>query len=117
MLGVLVLVEVLLLGRGHVADRRASVSAPATGGADNVAALGKSLFTTYLFPFEATSALLVIAVVGAVVLARRHARPSRQGADRVGPRSAEARRRTRACAGDAASVATSTTRGSKAASR
>jgi hypothetical protein len=33
--------------------------------------LGKSVYTTYLFPFEATAALLVIAVVGAVVLARR----------------------------------------------
>jgi hypothetical protein len=37
----------------------------------DVAALGKSVFTTYLFAFEITSALLVIAVVGAVVLARR----------------------------------------------
>jgi hypothetical protein len=33
--------------------------------------LGKSVYTTYLFPFEATAALLIIAVVGAVVLARR----------------------------------------------
>jgi len=49
-----------------------SVAGPATGqpGGD-VAALGRSVFTTYLFPFEATAALLVIAVVGAVVLARR----------------------------------------------
>jgi len=38
---------------------------------DNVYVLGRSLFTTYLYAFEATSALLVIAVVGAVVLARR----------------------------------------------
>ena len=29
------------------------------------------MYTTYLFPFEATAALLIIAVVGAVVLARR----------------------------------------------
>jgi NADH-quinone oxidoreductase subunit J len=36
-----------------------------------VALLGRSVYTTYLFPFEATAALLVIAVVGAVVLARR----------------------------------------------
>jgi len=36
-----------------------------------VGVMGKSLYTTYLFPFEATSALLIIAVVGAVVLARR----------------------------------------------
>ena len=37
----------------------------------STASSGKSLFTTYLFAFEATAALLVIAVVGAVVLARR----------------------------------------------
>jgi hypothetical protein len=36
-----------------------------------VAALGRSVFTTYLFPFEITAGLLIIAVVGAVVLARR----------------------------------------------
>jgi NADH-quinone oxidoreductase subunit J len=46
------------------------VAGPDTG-APNVNLLGKSLYTTYLFPFEATAALLVIAVVGAVVLARR----------------------------------------------
>jgi len=39
--------------------------------AANVAQLGESLFTTYLFAFEVTSVLLVIAVVGAVVLARK----------------------------------------------
>jgi len=33
--------------------------------------LAKALFTRYLLPFEATSVLLVIAVVGAVVLARK----------------------------------------------
>ena len=37
----------------------------------NVNQLGQSLFTTYLFAFEVTSVLLVIAVVGAVVLARK----------------------------------------------
>ena len=37
---------------------------------DNVTQLGRSIFTSYLFPFEITSVLLVIAVVGAVVLAR-----------------------------------------------
>jgi NADH-quinone oxidoreductase subunit I len=50
-----------------------------------VAQLGKQLFTTYLFAFEATAALLVIAVVGAVVLARRPPCPShgRPGASRA----------------------------------
>jgi NADH-quinone oxidoreductase subunit J len=47
----------------------------------DVAALGRAVFTTYLFPFEATAALLVIAVVGAVVLARRPGRASPHDAD------------------------------------
>jgi NADH-quinone oxidoreductase subunit J len=50
--------------QGHVT---ASASSPS----GEPAQLGKQLFTTYLFAFEATAALLVIAVVGAVVLARR----------------------------------------------
>ena len=37
----------------------------------NVERVATSLFTDFLWPFEITSALLVIAVVGAVVLARR----------------------------------------------
>jgi NADH-quinone oxidoreductase subunit J len=37
----------------------------------DVEQLGESLFTDYLFAFEVTSVLLVIAVVGAVVMARR----------------------------------------------
>ncbi len=36
--------------------------------------LGRSIFTTYLWAFEITAGLLVIAVVGAVVLARRPSR-------------------------------------------
>jgi NADH-quinone oxidoreductase subunit J len=40
-------------------------------GVADVNQLGESLYTTYLFAFEATSVLLVIAVVGAVVLSRR----------------------------------------------
>ncbi len=41
------------------------------GGHTDTYLLGKSIFTTYLWAFEITAALLVIAVVGAVVLARR----------------------------------------------
>ena len=49
-------------------------------GAPNVNLIGRSLYTTYLFPFEATSALLIIAVVGAVVLARRPPAATSSGA-------------------------------------
>lgn len=35
--------------------------------------VAQSLFTTYALPFELTSVLLLVAVIGAVVMARRHA--------------------------------------------
>jgi NADH-quinone oxidoreductase subunit J len=44
----------------------------------NVELLAQAIFSRYLLPFEATSVLLVIAVVGAVVLARR---PDRSALD------------------------------------
>jgi NADH-quinone oxidoreductase subunit J len=37
----------------------------------SVAAIGRSLFTDYAFAFEVTSILILVAMVGAVVLARR----------------------------------------------
>ncbi len=32
--------------------------------------VGRTLFTSYLLPFEATSVLILVAIVGAIVLAR-----------------------------------------------
>jgi NADH-quinone oxidoreductase subunit J len=49
-------------------------STPAQGDVDrisSVAELGRVLFTDYMFAFEATSILILVAMVGAVVLARR----------------------------------------------
>ena len=43
---------------------------PAISWGDNIKAIGASLFTDYLFPFEATSLLLLIALVGASALAK-----------------------------------------------
>ncbi len=62
--------------QGHIT---ASSSSPS----GEVAQLGKQLFTTYLFAFEATAALLVIAVVGAVVLARRPPVPQDSESERA----------------------------------
>ncbi len=42
----------------------------------NVAAIGRLLFTDYVWPFEVTSVLLVIAAIGAMVLGRRNDRLS-----------------------------------------
>jgi NADH-quinone oxidoreductase subunit J len=47
-----------------------SASARWEKGADDISQIGRLLFTDHLFAFEITSLLLVIAVVGAVVLAR-----------------------------------------------
>jgi len=52
---------------------RSAVGQLSGAGSDNVHKLGEALFTNYLFAFEITSVLLVIAVVAAVVLARRAA--------------------------------------------
>jgi NADH-quinone oxidoreductase subunit J len=41
------------------------------GSVSSVAAIGQSLFTDYAFAFEVTSILILVAMVGAVVLARR----------------------------------------------
>ena len=54
---------------GSVVTGTPSLTGSLTGDL-NVRLLGEKLFTDYLFAFEITSVLLVIAVVGAVVLAR-----------------------------------------------
>ena len=50
------------LGQG-VADQRPAVS--------SVAELGRVLFTDYMFAFEVTSILIIVAMVGAVALAKK----------------------------------------------
>ena len=45
-------------------------------GVSSVRAIGRSLFTDYAFAFEVTSVLILVAMVGAVVLARREGGPS-----------------------------------------
>ena len=70
--GVLVLLLVILLARANEwASGTPSARGVASGPGENVEKLGRSIFTDFLLPFEVTAVLLVIAVVGAVVLARR----------------------------------------------
>jgi len=79
----LVLIAIALLGglllafASHLATGAHGVACrPGVCRGSNVAQLGRSVFTTYLYAFEATAALLVVAVVGAVVLARRPPGPA-----------------------------------------
>jgi len=55
---------------GSLASSLPSSPPPITWG-DNVQAIGGMLYGQYLFPFEATSILLLVAIVGATVLAKR----------------------------------------------
>jgi NADH-quinone oxidoreductase subunit J len=41
------------------------------GDVSSVAQIGRVLFTDYALPFEVTSILILVAMVGAIVLARR----------------------------------------------
>jgi NADH-quinone oxidoreductase subunit J len=58
----------VIVASGNNGDARPAAAPP--GG---VEAIGRLLFTDYLFPFELTSVLLLAAMVGVLVLARRRA--------------------------------------------
>ncbi|HEU5323656.1 MAG TPA: NADH-quinone oxidoreductase subunit J, partial [Methylomirabilota bacterium] len=66
--GALLLVELALVVAARPAPRAAPP--PPAGG---VEAIGRLLFTDYVFPFELTSVLLLAAIVGVLLLARRRA--------------------------------------------
>ncbi len=78
--GLAALLLPIAFGKWQWLSGQASVAGPAHSGTEpNVNRLANALFTRYLLPFEATSVLLVIAVIGAVVLARRPLHTERQG--------------------------------------
>jgi NADH-quinone oxidoreductase subunit J len=56
-----------------VGSRAGRAAAPPQATPGGVEAIGRLLFTDYLFPFELTSVLLLAAMVGVLVLARRRA--------------------------------------------
>jgi NADH-quinone oxidoreductase subunit J len=57
----------------HAAGVHEPVGAAASAQAvESVRTIGQVLYTDYAFPFEVTSLLIIVAMVGAVVLAKRH---------------------------------------------
>src|SRR5258705_10951327 len=60
----------IVIGRGVWSSGPSSFPAR-TEGFGTAASLGLSLFTRYYYPFEAISLLLVVAMIGAVILAKR----------------------------------------------
>jgi len=72
-LGLLLLVEgALLLTRPWGAGPGETEAAPAVG---NTAAIGQLLYSRYLFPFEITSVLLIVAILGAVLIGKGRTAP------------------------------------------
>ena len=58
----------------HVTTRQpAALAAAAPGNVSSVREIGRVLYTDYAFPFEATSILILVAMIGAIVLARQDA--------------------------------------------
>ncbi|HZJ27399.1 MAG TPA: NADH-quinone oxidoreductase subunit J [Acidimicrobiia bacterium] len=71
------LAEVLFLaGRQWATGAEGVRNGTAGDGGGNVERVARSLFTDFLWPFEITAVLLVLAVVGGVVLARRSHQPT-----------------------------------------
>ena len=63
------LVETIVVINASLISARPGVSLPETFG--SVKEVGRELFTTYLYPFELTSVLLIVAILGAVVMAKK----------------------------------------------
>jgi NADH-quinone oxidoreductase subunit J len=68
-LGLVLLLEVVLVVAARRGAARPAAPAPVAG----VESIGRLLFTDYLLPFELTSVLLLAAMVGVLLLARRGA--------------------------------------------
>jgi NADH-quinone oxidoreductase subunit J len=79
-LGAIALAEVIFLAghnwaTGATAPDQFALKGGNPGLGNNVERVARVLFTDFLWPFEITAGLLVIAVVGSVVLARRSGQP------------------------------------------
>jgi NADH-quinone oxidoreductase subunit J len=59
----------LAVGLSKIAPTSFSTDAAVRSGVSNVATIGTVLFTTYSFAFEVTSILILVAMVGAVIIA------------------------------------------------
>ncbi|MBP6264963.1 MAG: NADH-quinone oxidoreductase subunit J [Nitrospira sp.] len=71
LLGVVLCTEVILL----VIQSRTGAAAPAASdlveGPGNTEMIGEALYSTYLFPFEVASLILLVAMIGAIILAKK----------------------------------------------
>jgi NADH-quinone oxidoreductase subunit J len=70
--GALVLFQVLyLLGRSEPTGMPGEITSEVVQSVGHTELIGRALFTDFLLPFEITSILLLVAMIGAVVLAKK----------------------------------------------
>jgi NADH-quinone oxidoreductase subunit J len=83
-MGVVLLLEAIYLiaFHSHVLPQTGSVSAEFS----DPVSLSEVLFSSYVLPFEVTSVLLLVAMIGAIVLSRRRTRAERlEGGEKARP--------------------------------
>jgi NADH-quinone oxidoreductase subunit J len=71
--GVTLVIEAIVLTamKGWTAPVVAAGTETTVGGVGNAEAIGDVLYTTYLFPFEVASLILLVAMIGAIILAKK----------------------------------------------
>ncbi len=73
-LGAALVTEGVLLVRRHLEAGPGAAAAPAAPPVGNTQAIGTLLYSRYLFPFEITSVVLLVAMIGVIVIAKGRAR-------------------------------------------
>jgi NADH-quinone oxidoreductase subunit J len=70
-IGISLFVELfILLGRSSLSGTTGTDTVEKIRSTGNTQAIGESLFTTYLWPFEVASLILLVAMIGAIVLSK-----------------------------------------------
>jgi len=74
LIGIILLLELLLVaGAAYLVPEAAGSGAlPIDGGIENTRALGLVLYTRYIYLFQASGLILLVAMIGAIVLTLRH---------------------------------------------
>ena len=80
LVGLIVLIELVLVLFGWVfsPDVKTAIVAPTPDSITNTEALGRILYTRYVYFFEAAGLVLLVAMIGAIVLTLRHKVVKRQ---------------------------------------
>ena len=77
LVGLVLLLELILVGGTWVTRDGTAVAAAAAPGVSNTAAIGRLLYTDYFYLFQTAGLILLVAIIGAITLTLRH-RPVRR---------------------------------------